>query len=79
VLPRFLLTAVTALIVARPQVLGEDPGLSAAGSDNGSVVLSLLWLVTGVAWATWTVSGRNDSITSWSLSGQAMNRGGYWF
>jgi O-antigen ligase len=44
---------VTALVVARPLVLGEDPGLSAPSSDNGSMVLSLLWFIAGVAWAGW--------------------------
>ena len=41
------------MIVARPLVLGEDPGLSAPQSDASSMVLSLLWLVAGVGWASW--------------------------
>ncbi len=55
---RVLLAAVTALVVARPLVLGEDPGLSAAQSDNGTLVLSLLWLLVGVGWAGWRLAAR---------------------
>jgi hypothetical protein len=36
---------VTALLVARPAVLGEDPGLSSDFSDTGSMVLTLCWLI----------------------------------
>ncbi len=58
VLRRTLLVLVTALIVARPLVLGEDPGLSSAKSDNTSMVLSFLWLLAGVGWAVWRLLGR---------------------
>jgi hypothetical protein len=55
---RVLLVAVTALVVARPLVLGEDPGLSAPQSDNGTFVLSLLWLLVGLGWAAWRLGAR---------------------
>jgi hypothetical protein len=55
---RVLLVAVTALVVARPLVLGEDPGMSAPQSDNGTLVLSLLWLLVGVGWAAWRLGAR---------------------
>ncbi len=52
-LRRFLLGLVTALIVARPVVLGEDPGLLASVSHPSGMVLTLLWLVAAVGWAAW--------------------------
>jgi O-antigen ligase len=53
VLRRVLLVLVTALIVARPLVLGEDPGLLAPMSDPWGLVLSLLWLVAAFGWTVW--------------------------
>jgi O-antigen ligase len=51
---RVLLGGLTALIVARPFVLGEDPGLlDRRLSDSAGMVLSLLWLVLAVGWAVW--------------------------
>jgi tetratricopeptide (TPR) repeat protein len=51
-----LLAGVTALIVARPFVLGEDPGLlDRRLSDSAGMVLSLLWLVLAVGWAIWRI------------------------
>jgi hypothetical protein len=52
-LRRTLLILVTGLIVARPIVLGEDPGLLADLSDPGHTALTLLWLVAGAGWAVW--------------------------
>lgn len=43
----------TALLVARPLVLGEDPSFSSSFSDPGTLVLSLLTLCTATAWAGW--------------------------
>ena len=57
-LRRTLLVLVTALVVARPLVRGEDPGLANPASDNGSMVLSLLWLLVGVGWAAWRLGAR---------------------
>jgi O-antigen ligase len=51
---RLLLGAVTALIVARPLVYGEDPGLlNKIDSNPATMVLTLLWLVVAVGWAGW--------------------------
>jgi hypothetical protein len=52
-LRRLLLAAVTALVVARPLVLGEDPGLLNRLSSAWSLVLTVLWLITAVGWAVW--------------------------
>lgn len=52
-LRRLLVALVTALIVARPLVLGEDAGLSANLADPWGMVLTLLWLLAAVGWAAW--------------------------
>jgi O-antigen ligase len=52
-LRRLLLILVTTLLVARPLVLGEDPGLTDPLSDPASMVLTLLWLVAAGGWAVW--------------------------
>jgi hypothetical protein len=52
-LRRSLVILVTALIVARPLVLGEDPGLLDPASDAAGLTLTLLWLVAAVCWAGW--------------------------
>lgn len=67
-LRRILLGAVTALIVARPLVLGEDPGLlirqvaaSSLSADSYGLVLTLFWFVIALGWAgwrAWTGNGR---------------------
>ncbi len=44
---------VTTLIVARPLVLGEEPGLSANLADPWGMVLTLLWLLAAAGWAAW--------------------------
>jgi tetratricopeptide (TPR) repeat protein len=48
-----LLVLITTLIVARPFVLGEDPGMLDDLSDSSGLVLTLFWLVAAVAWAGW--------------------------
>jgi O-antigen ligase len=52
-LRRFLLFVITALIVARPLVLGEDPGLLDQASGAAGLTLTLLWFLTAVGWAVW--------------------------
>src|SRR4051794_21914797 len=52
-LRRALLVLVTALLVARPLVLGEDPGLIDNLSDPLGMVLTMLWLVAAAGWAVW--------------------------
>jgi O-Antigen ligase len=58
VLRQLLLALVTALIVARPIVLGEDPGLLNRLSSAWGLVLSLLWFVAAIGWAVWRASSR---------------------
>jgi hypothetical protein len=57
-LRRSLLGLVTALIVARPLVLGEDPGLTFRLTDGSNLVLSLLWMAAAVGWAAWRAWSR---------------------
>jgi O-antigen ligase len=52
-LRRFLLFLITALIVARPLVLGEDPGLMDRSSSGAGLTLTLLWFLAAVGWAVW--------------------------
>src|SRR5437868_5740329 len=61
ILRRLLLGFITALIVARPLVLGEDPGLLLKSfTDASSLVLTYLWLVGAAVWALWRAwTGRN--------------------
>jgi O-Antigen ligase len=53
ILRRCLLGLATALVVVRPLVLGEDPGMLNRLTSTAGLVLSMLWLVTAVAWAAW--------------------------
>ena len=51
---RALLGLAAALVVARPLVLGEDPGLLLQSySDATSLVLVFLWLALSAGWALW--------------------------
>jgi tetratricopeptide (TPR) repeat protein len=60
-LRRLVLMLVTALIVARPVVLGEDPGMLSDLTDPGGLVLTLLWMVAAISWAAWRLwSGQGD-------------------
>src|SRR5262249_18046323 len=52
-LRRFLLGLITALLVARPLVLGEDPGLLDPLSSGWGLAMTLLWLLAAVGWALW--------------------------
>ena len=50
---RALLGAVTALIVVRPLVPGEDPGRLLPWTGVSGQVVLLLWLVAAVGWGAW--------------------------
>jgi O-antigen ligase len=52
-LRRGLLGMITALVVARPLVLGEDPGMLAVQTDSSHLVLTLFWFMTAVGWGIW--------------------------
>jgi hypothetical protein len=54
-LRRILLGVVTALIVIRPFVLGEDPGLLNQMSGAATLILSMAWLLAALATAIWRV------------------------
>jgi tetratricopeptide (TPR) repeat protein len=52
-----VLGLLTLILVARPLILGEDPGLIAPQSGRANLILTLLWLVVAVGWAAWRVVG----------------------
>jgi O-antigen ligase len=60
VLRRTLLILVTTLVVARPAVLGEDPGMLTDLSDPSNMVLTLLWFAAAVVWAVWRLLARSE-------------------
>jgi hypothetical protein len=64
-LRRLLLAFITALIVARPFVLGEDPGLLVPFSGIANQLFALLWLLAALCWAVWRFWSR-QSVGSWS-------------
>jgi O-antigen ligase len=60
-LRRAVLVLVIALVVARPLVPGEDPGLLDPRSGPAGVLFGFLWLAAGTLWAVWQLwTGRND-------------------
>jgi O-antigen ligase len=59
-LRRVLLALVTGLIVARPLVATEDPGLREAVPDPTGPVLTWLWLIALFGWSVWRFWTRRD-------------------
>src|SRR5262249_14318314 len=59
---RALLLLLTGMVVARPLVPGEDPGLTSDLTDAGGPLLVLLTLVAGVAWAGWRLWARRGEL-----------------
>lgn len=58
-LRRVLLGIITALVVARPLVLGEDPGMLATRwSDPANLWLTLFWFLTAAGWGAWRIWSR---------------------
>ena len=73
-LRRGLLGLVTALIVARPLVAGEDPGLLAPLSSTTNLVLTLLWLFAVLGWAIWRAwSGDEWRVMLWKDGGTGLS------
>jgi hypothetical protein len=70
---RVLLAFVTALVVARPVVLGEDPGLLYPLSGTSGLTLSMLWLLAAVAWAAWQGWFRREN---WSVQATDLGLAG---
>src|SRR5262249_14814480 len=71
-LRRILLGAITALVVARPLVLGGGPGLLLRPwADGCGLVVAFLWLITALGGAVWLVwSGQrtgSGGIIEWSF------------
>lgn len=62
---RGLLGVVTALVVARPLVLGEDPGMLNPLTDSAPLFLPFFWLLALLAWAIWRFCTRQ---VDWHLS-----------
>jgi hypothetical protein len=61
---RTLVILVTAFLVARPLVLGEDPGMQAEFTDTSGTLLTLLWLGTAALWAFWRLLARQSENVS---------------
>jgi hypothetical protein len=63
---RYLLGAITALVVARPLVAGEDPGRLLALESVSGLILNFLWLIVALAGAVWLAySGRPFRLGGW--------------
>jgi tetratricopeptide (TPR) repeat protein len=60
-LRRGLLVLVTGLVVARPVVLGEDPGLLDNLSEPSGLVLTLLTFLAAIGWAVWRLLARKGA------------------
>lgn len=58
--------------MARPLVLGEDPGLLTPLAGPASLVLGQLWLVVVVGWAAWRISARQGMPASGVEAGLAL-------
>ena len=57
-LRRAAIILVTALIVVRPLVLGENPGLDSDPLDTSNLLLTMLWLVAAAVWGLWRLWAR---------------------
>jgi O-antigen ligase len=65
VVRRVLLGLVTALIVARPLLPGEDPGRTLPTTGIAGQDIAFLWLLAAAGWSAWRVWSRQ---TTWPLS-----------
>jgi hypothetical protein len=61
-IPRGLALLAVGLIVARPAVPGEDPGLLSDMSNPGGMLLTLLSLGALLAWAVWRLTSRTGAV-----------------
>lgn len=64
---RVLLGAVTALIVARPLVAGEDPGRLHSPEAISGVVLNLLWMIVAILGAVWFARSPRAASNRWTI------------
>jgi hypothetical protein len=60
-LRRILLGAVTALVVARPLVPGEDPGRLLIGTGVADQWFTFLWLLVAAGWGVWRAWSREGA------------------
>src|SRR5262249_49132457 len=70
-----LAAGATMLLVARPLVLGEDPGLLVDRlSDASGLTLTLLWLILGTIWAArqWASNGAKIALDRLDLAMLAL-------
>ncbi len=73
---RLLLIGVTALLIARPMVLGEDPGLTSDLSDTGSMVLTLFWfMAAAVAALLWAWRPAQENTRSFGVGSMLVGLG----
>src|SRR5262245_38541138 len=73
VLRRTLLVVLTGLVVARPVVRAEDPGLLSPLSDPGGMVLTMLALLALTGWAAWRLWARQRAVyAGWVELGLAV-------
>lgn len=61
-LRKALLGLITALLVARPLVGGEDPGLLAPQTGTSGLVLTLMWFFALLGWAIWRISSKKSEL-----------------
>jgi len=78
-LRRLVLALATTLIVARPLVVGEDPGLTANLADPWGLMLTLCWLLAAVGWAAWRYWLRPDSAASGLARQDAKPQAADWY
>jgi hypothetical protein len=72
-LRRLLLGGVTMLVVARPLVLGEDPGLlDRVNSNPAGLLLTLLWLLLATGWAGWRLWTRQRTWFGSAVEGSLL-------
>lgn len=69
---RLLLVLVTGLLVARPLVGGEHPGLMSDFSDPGSMTLVFLTLLGCAAWAGWRLWTGQAAVYGGAVEGGLM-------
>ncbi len=67
IMRRVLLGAVTALLVARPLVSGEDPGRLHSPESISGVILNLLWMITAILGAIWYARSPRSSRIKWAM------------
>lgn len=68
---RIVLGLVTALIVARPLLSGEDPGRTHPATGNAGQDIAFLWLLAAAGWSAWRAWSQQTWQVSWVEIGLA--------